>query len=58
MGVEQSVEQALACVQRLEAESGKRSIADLKEEIRTAERAGDFETALRKAEELRRLERE
>jgi DNA primase len=58
MGAEHGLEQALACVRRLEAESGKRSIADLKDEIRTAERAGDFETALRKAEELRRLERE
>jgi DNA primase len=58
MGAEHSLEQALACVQRLEAEAGKRSIADLKDEIRTAERAGDFETALRKAEELRRRERE
>jgi DNA primase len=56
MGAEQSVEQALACVQTLEAESGKRSIADLKAEIRAAERAGDFETALRKAEELHRME--
>ncbi len=58
MGAEQSLEQALACVRSLEAQSGKRSIADLKDEIRAAERAGDFETALRKAEELRRLERE
>jgi DNA primase len=58
MGADQSLEQALACIQRLEAESGKRSIADLKTEIRAAERAGDFESAMRKAEELRRLERE
>ncbi|HTP86146.1 MAG TPA: toprim domain-containing protein, partial [Bryobacteraceae bacterium] len=58
MGAERGLEQALACVQRLEAESGRRSIVDLKEEIRAAERAGDFETALRKAEELRRIERE
>jgi DNA primase len=58
MGAEHSMEQALACVQRLEAESGKRSIAELKEEIRAAERAGDFETAMRKAEELQSLERE
>jgi len=58
MGAEQSLEQALACVQRLEAQSGRRSIKDLKDEIRAAERAGDMETALRLAEELRRLERE
>jgi len=57
MGVDQSVEQALACVQRLEAESARRAIAALKTEIRAAERAGDFESALRKADELRRLER-
>jgi hypothetical protein len=52
------VEQALACVRRLEEECGRRSIVALKDEIRTAERSGDFETALRKAEELRGIERE
>jgi len=58
MEADQSVEQALACVRRLEEECGRRSIVALKDEIRTAERSGDFETALRKAEELRGIERE
>jgi hypothetical protein len=48
----------VACVRRLEEECGRRSIAALKDEIREAERSGDFETALRKAEELRGIERE
>jgi len=57
-GAEDSLKQALACVDRLEAEAGRRTIAEIKAEIRAAERAGDFETALRKNEELRGIERE
>ena len=57
-GSEDGKEQALACVEKLEAETGRRSIVELKDEIRAAERAGDFETAMRKAEELGRIERE
>jgi DNA primase len=58
-GGQRGLKNALACVHTLEVEYGKRPIADLRDEIRAAERAGDFETARRKLDEFQhRLERE
>jgi hypothetical protein len=51
------LEDALACLRKLEGESAKQKIAALKDEIRAAERAGDLAAALTRAEQLRRLER-
>lgn len=51
------LEQALACLRKIEGESVKQRIGALKDEIRAAERGGDLAAALGKADELRRLER-
>jgi DNA primase len=50
-------EQALACIQKLEAGSRACRRASLKERVKAAERVGDLTEALRLTDELNRLER-
>jgi DNA primase len=52
-----SIEQALACLRKLEAEGWESHRADLRMRVREAERAGDLAEALRLTEELSQLSR-
>ncbi len=52
-----TLEQAVACLRRLEAESGESQRALLRRRVEEAERAGDLTEALRLNEELNRLGR-
>ena len=49
------LEQALACVHKLEGEALESRRADLKAQVRQAERSGNLEEALRLTEELERM---
>jgi DNA primase len=48
-----TIEQAAACLERLERDAQKSGAADLRERIKAAERAGDFAEALRLTAEFR-----
>jgi DNA primase len=52
-----SLEQALACLRRLEEENRQSQRANLRARVKEAERAGDLTGALRLTEELNRLEK-
>lgn len=52
-----SIEQAEACLRRLEAQDQAMSASELQSRIRTAERAGNLDEALRLAAELERVRR-
>jgi len=52
-----TLEQALACLRRLETETHESQRAALRTRVKEAERGGDFAEALRVAQELSRLEK-
>jgi hypothetical protein len=52
-----SVKQALACVERIQAASESKRYSELKARIKTEQREGRMEEALRLAQELERMKR-
>ncbi len=52
------LEQARACLRRLELDFKKRQVDQLRERIKVAEREGHFQEALKLLGELSRLEKE